>query len=73
MPETAWCPTCRTSREVMDTYDTDDPHGRGTTYVARPLACGHDAGDGGGTPPRRTPVDDAVLVARLAALQGGAR
>lgn len=44
----AFCPTCRTMREVMDEYETDI-HER-PVYVARPLECGHNADDGGGLP-----------------------
>jgi hypothetical protein len=72
--DTAYCPTCRTHREVMDTYETDD----GARYsdgdrarVARPLSCGHDAGDGGHTPYPARPVRDTDLVQRVADLQAG--
>lgn len=65
----AFCPTCRTMREVMDEYLTDTHEG--PEYVARPLECGHDAGDGGGLPPRRREPDRS-LVQRVADLQEGA-
>jgi hypothetical protein len=78
MAETAYCPTCRTHREVMDTYDTDDgdrygtrPHDR-HPRVARPLSCGHDANDGGAAPPAARRVDTTDTLAALVALQEGA-
>jgi hypothetical protein len=76
--DTAWCPTCRRTREVMDTYETDEgdryvegarTNAERRVYYARPLECGHDAGDGGGTTSTARPVNDAALVARVAALQ----
>jgi hypothetical protein len=73
---TAFCPTCRTMREVMDEYETDtgDRYMPGPrTYQARPLECGHDAGDGGGLPPRRRPIDDRAVKQRLIELQEGAK
>ena len=74
-PETAWCPTCRTHREVMDTYDTDegDRYGDRPTdrrpYSARPLECGHNAADGGSPPSQARPTHDPTLVTRVADLQ----
>jgi hypothetical protein len=73
-----FCPTCRTMREVMDTYETDtgDRTDQTVAYVARPLECGHDAGDGGGTPYRRPPTSPArtrALVEQVARLQEGAQ
>lgn len=70
-PTLAWCPTCRTRREVMDTYatDTGDSRPSFTAYVAQPLECGHDAGDGGGGTPRPATRQDPDLLARLVALQ----
>lgn len=67
---TAWCPTCRRTREVMDEYATEDHRG---AYLARPLDCGHDAGDATGAPRPAPRVDDAALVAQVARLQAGAR
>jgi hypothetical protein len=67
---TAWCGTCRTRREVMDEYRTEDRHGH--EYLAQPLACGHDANDGGHRAPRPRVRRDASLVQRLVALQDGA-
>jgi hypothetical protein len=73
--ETAWCPTCRTRREVMDTYATDTGDSRvpQVDYTAQPLECGHDASDGGATPPAARRVNDAALVAQVSALQQHAR
>jgi hypothetical protein len=78
----AWCGTCRSRQRVMDEYLTDtgdtysDGAGRTRTYLAQPLECGHDAGDGGPRPyrPRRTsPQHTAALVAQLVELQDKAR
>lgn len=77
----AFCPDCRTMREVMDEYLTDDGDqyrenaGQGSgapTYLARPLECGHSADDGSGRPavsPDFQP--DPALVDRVAELQRG--
>jgi hypothetical protein len=78
-PPVAWCPTCQTFRVLGDTYWTDsgDSLPQVESYFAQPLECGHDAGDGGGNPPRpvrtMTPTEDALMVAHLAALQAGAQ
>jgi hypothetical protein len=78
-PVTAWCSTCHTRSEVMDEYDTDtgdtyrDGAGRTRAYTARPLECGHDAGDAGQPPFRTVRKPDAGLVDRLVALQDAAR
>lgn len=67
----AFCPTCRTMKQVMDEYRTGP---RDKEYVARPLECGHDAGDGGGLPYRPRPVNrrrEQALVERVAELQEG--
>lgn len=76
--DTAYCPTCRTSRQVMDTYDTDTGDSRPTfvAYTAQALECGHDAGDGGSTPMLPSIASahsQALLVDRVAALQESAR
>jgi hypothetical protein len=59
-------------REVMDSYETDD--GNGTERWAMPLECGHDAGDGGGSPYRSRPPDSKrtkELIERVVGLQEG--
>ena len=66
-----FCPTCRTMREVMDSYFTSDR--RGEELYAQPLECGHDGGDGGGRPSRRIMRSDPRLVARVVELQEGAK
>lgn len=77
MAEAAFCVICRARSEVMDTYLTDDGDrlrsdaAAGPGYLARPLACGHDAGDGGGQPYRSRPVDDRALVEEVDRLQRG--
>lgn len=72
-----WCNTCREMAEVMDVYftDTGDRTDMTTEYVACPLACGHDAGDGGGLPyqPRSvSPARRRAMVERVAELQNEA-
>lgn len=65
-----FCPTCRTMREVMDTYETDDGDSRGvtTSRIAQPLECGHDAGDGGGTPYRGRPTSPEEMRRKVQAV-----
>lgn len=70
----AFCPTCRTMREVMDEYLTDDGQDPPVERLARPLECGHDADDGGGSPYRPRPPDSRrtqELIARVVELQKG--
>jgi hypothetical protein len=58
----------------MDTYETDagDRLGTPVEYVAQPLECGHDAGDGGGAPYRGRIRTDPRLMQRVVELQRGA-
>jgi len=66
-----WCNTCRRMREVMDSYETGPAE---EERWAMPLECGHDAGDGGGSPYRARPPDSKrtkELIERVVGLQQG--